>query len=136
MFFSGVFATAMFTNAVAVYLLHDVDADLIGRWNLAYWELAQEFVLFGLVITGFFVLLTWIGTLLFGLRDARKNAKLGLVLGISVTLIQYPTEFTVRKLTPHSSDAFLLWYLLLSPVCCAAIVLLNTRKRQSRTSQT
>jgi hypothetical protein len=31
------FATAMLTNAAAVYLFHDVDADPIGKgkWNLA-----------------------------------------------------------------------------------------------------
>ena len=43
------FATAMFTNAAAVYLLHDVDADRIGKWNLAYWELTLEFLVFALL---------------------------------------------------------------------------------------
>ena len=38
-FFLGIFVAALFTNAVAVYLLHDVDPDRIGKLNLAYWEL-------------------------------------------------------------------------------------------------
>jgi hypothetical protein len=129
-FFIGMFATAIFTNAVAVFLLHDVDADRIGKWSLAYRELTLEFLVFSFVLTVFFLLLTWIGTMLFRLRHVTLNLKLGFVLGITVVLIQYPAEFTVRKLTGHPSDAFLLGYLLLSPTCCAAIVLLNGYKRR------
>jgi hypothetical protein len=47
-FFIGMFATAMLTNAASVYLLHDVDTDRMGKWNLAYRELTAEFLLFGL----------------------------------------------------------------------------------------
>jgi hypothetical protein len=125
------FAAAMFTNAAAVYLLHDVDADRVGKWNLAYYELTLEFFVFSLVLTVSFLLLTWIGRVVFGLRDVTLNLKLGFVLGIAVTLIQYPAEFTIRKLTPgHSAEAFLLGYLLLSPICCAAIMLLNSHIRR------
>jgi hypothetical protein len=129
-FFIGMFATAMFTNAAAVYLLHDVDADRVGKWNLVYWELTLEFLVFSLVLTVFLFLLTWIGTMVFRLRHVTLNLKLGFVLGIAVVLIQYPAEFTVRKLTGHSADAFLLGYVLLSPICCAALILLNGRKRR------
>jgi hypothetical protein len=129
-FFFGIFAAAMFANAASVYLLHDVDADLIGKWNLAYWELTLEFLAFSTVVAICFFLATWIGTVAFGLRDVPANLKLGFVLGIVLTLIQYPAEFTVRKLTPAFADAFLLGYLLLSPLCCAAIILLNSRKRR------
>lgn len=122
----------MATNAAAVYLLHDVDADRIGKWNLAFWELTLEFFVFSLVLAVLFFLLTWIGTVVFGLRDAPPNLKLGFVLGIAVILVQYAAELTVRKLTPgHSADAFLLGYLLLSPLCCAAIVLLSSHKRRT-----
>ena len=129
-FFLGIFVAAMFTNAVAVYLLHDVDADRIGQWNLAYWELAQEFLAFSTVAAICFFLATWIGRVAFGLRDAPVNPKLGYVLGIALTLIQYPAEFTVRKLAPALADVFLLGYVLLSPICCAAIILLNSRNRR------
>jgi hypothetical protein len=131
------FATAMLTNAAAVYLLHDVDADRIGKWNLAHWELTLEFFVFSLALTGSFFLLTLIATMVFRLRPATLNLKLGFVLGIAVVLIQYPAEFTIRKLTSeHSADAFLLGYLLLSPICCAAIVLLNSYKRRLGKPQT
>jgi len=114
------------------YLLHDVDADRIGKWNLAFWELTLEFFIFSLVLTVSFFLLTWIGIMVFRLRQVELNFKLGLVLGIGVMLVQYPAEFTVRKLAPgHSADSLLLGYILLSPICCAAIVLLSAHKRRS-----
>jgi hypothetical protein len=56
------FATAMLTNAASVYLLHDVDTDRMGKWNLAYRELTAEFLLFGLIVAAIFLLLTWMGT--------------------------------------------------------------------------
>ena len=126
------FATALLTNAAAVYLLHDVDADRIGKWNLAFRELTLEFLIFSLVVTVPFFLLTWIGTMVFRLRHVAPNLKLGVVLGIAVILIQYPAEFTVRKLAPgHSADSFLLGCMLLSPICCAAIVLFSAHKRRA-----
>jgi hypothetical protein len=131
-FFIAMFATALLTNAAAVYLLHDVDADRIGKWNLAFRELTLEFLIFSLVVTVPFFLLTWIGTMVFRLRHVAPNLKLGVVLGIAVILIQYPAEFTVRKLAPgHSADSFLLGCMLLSPICCAAIVLFSAHKRRA-----
>ena len=131
-FFIAMFATALLTNAAAVYLLHDVDADRIGKSNLAFWELTVEFFVFSLVLTVSFFLLTWIGIMVFRLRQVALNFELGLVLGIAVMLVQYPAEFTVRKLAPgHSADSFLLGYILLSPSCCAAIVLLSAHKRRA-----
>jgi hypothetical protein len=129
-FFLGIFAAAIFTNAAAVYLLHDVGADRIGKLNLAYWELTLEFFAFGLVLAGIFFLLTWIGTLVFRLRDVPPNLKLSFTLGIVVTILQYPAEFAVRLATGGSADAFLLGYMLLSPVCCATIILLNSHNRR------
>jgi len=130
------FAAAVVTNAVAVYLFHDVDADMIGKWNIAFLGLTLEFFIFGLVLTVSFFLLTWIGTIAFGLRQVALNLKLGLVLGIAVMLVQYPAEFTVRKLsTEHSADSFLLGYILLSPICCAAIILLSARKSHAALAQ-
>lgn len=129
-FFLGVFAAAILTNAAAVYLLHDVDAARIGNLNLAYRELTLEFFAFGVVLTVIFFLMTWIGTLLFRLRNVPPNAKLALILGIVVTVFQYPAEFAVRKLAGNWADAFLLGYLLASPVCCAVVILLNSHKRR------
>jgi hypothetical protein len=131
-FFIGMFTTALFTNGAAVYLSHDVDADRIGKWNLAFWELTLEFFILSLVLTVSFFLLTWIGTMVFRLRHVPPNLKLGFALGIAVMLIQYPAELTARKLTSgHSADSFLLGYILLSPICCAAIVLFDAHKRRA-----
>lgn len=126
------FATALLTNAAAVYSLHDVDTDRVGEWNLAFRELTLEAFIFSLVLTASFFLLTWIGTMVFRLRHVALNLKLGVVLGIAVMLIQYPAEFTARKLAPgHSADSFLLGYILLSPICCAAIILVSAHKRRA-----
>ena len=125
------FAAAMFTNAVSVYLLHDVDTDLMGKWSLAFWQLTLEFFIFSIVLTVCFFLLSWIGTMVFRLRRVPLNHGLGFALGIAVILIQYPAEFIVRKLSGHTADSFLLCYMLLSPIFCVAIVLLNAHKRQA-----
>jgi len=63
----------MLTNAVAIYLLHDVGADRIGKWNLAYSELTQEFVLFAIIVAGLFFLWTWIGNSVFHLKVCTKR---------------------------------------------------------------
>jgi len=133
-FFVGVFATSMLTNAVAAYWIHDVDPDLLGRWNLPYRELTLEVLAFSVVVASCFLPLTCIGRVVFHLRQVTVNSKLGLFLGAAVTCLQYPAEFAVRKLTTtHSSNTFLPAYLLLSPVCCAAIVLLDSHKRHPAT---
>ena len=125
----GIFSAATVTNAVAVYLLHDVDADLSGRWNQAYLDLSLEFVAFAFVTAALFLFFTWIGKLAFRFRSPTLNTKLGFALGIAVILIQYPAELAVRKVTPAYSEAFLLGYILLSPIVCAATILLDIRKR-------
>jgi hypothetical protein len=130
-FFLGISAAAIFTNAAAVYVLHDVDTDRIGNLNLAYGELTLEFFAFGVVLAVIFFLLAWIGVRVFRLRDISPNLKLGFALGIAVTIVQYPAEFAVRKLAAgQSTDSFLLSCLLLSPVCCATIILLGSHKRR------
>ena len=48
-------------NAVSVYVLHDVDKDRVGRWNLAFLELCEEFLIFSALATGLFLLFLWAG---------------------------------------------------------------------------
>jgi hypothetical protein len=130
--FLGMLAASIFTNAIAVYLLHDVDADRIGRLNLAYWDLTLEFLVFTVVVAAVFLLVSWIGSLVLRLRVVNSGLKLGFALGVAVILIQYPAEFIARKLSfEHSADSFLLAYLLLAPICCAAIIFLDAHKRRS-----
>jgi hypothetical protein len=130
--FLGMLTTAIFTNAVAVYLLHDVDIDRIGRLNLAYRELTLESLIFAIVATAIFLLAGWIGSLVLRLRVASSGLRLGFVLGIALMLIQYPGELIVRKFSSqHSADSFLLAYLLLAPMCCAGIIILDCHRRRS-----
>jgi hypothetical protein len=130
-FFLGIFAAALFTNAAAVYLFHDVDADRVGKLNLAFWELTLEFLAFGLALAVIFFLTTWSGSLVLRLRDVPLNLKLAFILGVVVTVLQYPAEFAARVATGGSADAFQLAYLLSSPVFCGAIVLMNRYKRRA-----
>lgn len=130
-FYVGMLVAALFTNAVAVYLLHDVDPDRIGQWNLAYRELAEEFLLFAFVVAALFLLFTWLGKVLLRLPRVSESSNWALSLGIAVILIQYPAEYTVRLITGHSADTFLTIYVLLSPLCCAAIILARSQRREA-----
>jgi hypothetical protein len=123
---------SLFTNAVAVYLLHDVDADMVGRLNLAYRELMREFVFFAIVATVIFLLAGWLGSLVLRLKVASAGPRLAFVLGVTTILIQYPAEFVARLLNSgRSSDSFLLAYLLLVPACSAGILVRDAYIRQS-----
>jgi hypothetical protein len=60
--------TTLSLNAFSVYLLHDVDADRVGQWNLAYLELTGEFLILAAVVGIFVLALTWFGGILLGLQ--------------------------------------------------------------------
>jgi hypothetical protein len=47
-FYRGFLLSGIFLNAVAVYIFHDVDKELIGKWNIAFRDLLGELLLFGL----------------------------------------------------------------------------------------
>jgi hypothetical protein len=125
-------AASIFMNALSVYVLHDVDADRIGKLNLAYRELMEEFLLFAVVATAVFLLVVWLGSMVLRLGVATSGPRLAFILGAAVIVIQYPAEFAIRVMNrQHSSESFLLAYLLGAPVCCAAIVIWNARRRRS-----
>lgn len=128
-FYFALLLTALFTNAVAVYLLHDVDADRIGQWNLAFRELAQESMYFSVFVAALFFLFTWAGKLLLRLPRVAENSKLAWSLGLGVVLLQYPSELAARKIAGQQADTLLLIYMLLSPICCAAIILRTSRPK-------
>ena len=130
--FLGIAVASILTNALAVYVLHDVDADRLENLNLAYRELMLEFLVFAIVFTATFLLFGWIVSLILRLRIVNSSSIFSFVLGMAVILIQYPAEYLVRKLNAdHTSDRFLLGYLLLTPVCCVAIVFLDAHRRRS-----
>lgn len=122
LFMLGMFGTGLLNAALSVYLLHDVDKDMIGRWNEAFAGLCGEMVLFTLVIGAGVALLTWIGRLLFRLKGSSPRAKLGLFLGIGVSIIQYPWDFAGRAAFPKFADTFLSVYLIVAILVCSIVI--------------
>lgn len=130
----GIFSSALVISAVSVYLFHDVDREMVERWNEAFAGLCFEFFLF----TSFIVLgvgiLTWLGRRLFNLKGSSPRASLGLVLGICVSVVQYPWEFVGRILLPQLEDTSLILYIVLAIIVCTGI-LLRDNYRQAQTTQ-
>jgi hypothetical protein len=125
----GIFSTALFTSAIAVYVFRDVAQDNIGHRTEAFAGLCVESVLFTLVVGGPVWLLTLLGRRLFHLRDYSPRAMLGLFLGIGLTMFQYPWEFAARKLFPKLAESALSFYLMVAIVLCT-VVLLRDNFRQ------
>jgi len=96
-FFGGLFLAAMLANAVAVYWLHDVDTELVGRWNVAYRELSLEALTFSVVAAGCFLLLTWTGKILFRLPGAVLSSKLALFSAL------WCRVSSIRRISPSGS---------------------------------
>jgi hypothetical protein len=113
-FVGGMTIVALPLNAISVYLLHDVDRDRVGQWNLAYLELCEEFLILAALTLTIFLFLTLLGRILFRLQELPANTKLAFVLGILLILAQY---FPVRK------DMVLGLYPFLSLIVCAALLL-------------
>jgi hypothetical protein len=130
----GIFCTALFSAAISVYIFHDVDQDKIGHWNEAFAGLCTESVLFTLVVGGGVALLTLLGRHLFHLKGYSPRSMLGLLLGVGVTVFQYPWEFVARKELPKLADASLSLYLVVAIVLCA-IVIVRDNFRQMKLYQ-
>jgi hypothetical protein len=103
-FIGGMTITTLSVNAISVYLFHDVDDNRIGQWNLAFRELFGEFLILVAAISAFVLLLTWIGRILFHLKEIPPSPKLAFILGILLILLQYPIEFAARKYFPARRD--------------------------------
>ena len=131
LFMLGIFCTALLSDAVSVYIFHDVDKDMIGHWNEAFAGLCPEIVLFTLIIGGGVALLTLLGRRLFHLKGYSPRAKSGLFLGIGVTVLQYPWDFVGRTLFPKFADACLSIYLVLAIALCS-IVIVRDNLRQMK----
>ena len=119
--------TVLPVNAISVYILHDVDKDRVGRWNLAFFELCEEFLIFSVLASGLFLLFLWGGRALLR-KPLSPNYVLAFWLGVAVILVQYPIELAGRALFPTLKDALLTFYPLLSPLFCAILFLLKSRK--------
>lgn len=130
----GIFCTALFSTAISVYIFHDVDKDKIGHWNEAFAGLCTESVLFTVVVGGGVALLTLLGRHLFHLKGYSPRAKLGLFLGIGVTVLQYPWDFVGRTAFPKLADSSLSLYLIVAIVLCS-IVIVRDSFRQMKLCQ-
>jgi len=133
-FFRGVCLSALLLGAVSVYVFHDVDRDLIGKWNIAFRYLAGEVLLFGLLVTLGTTILTQIGRIVAGLRSAVPAPKLGFILGASIGVIQYPFESLVRKVADEHYAFWSYAYIVLSILVPSTIFIAACRKQHDATS--
>jgi len=122
LFMLGIFCTALSTAAISVYLFHDVDRDEIGRWNEAFAGLCAESVLFTLAVCGGVAILTFAGRHFFHLKDCSPRAKLGLFLGIGVTILQYPWDFAGRTAFAKFADVSLSLYMTVAIALCSIVI--------------
>jgi hypothetical protein len=126
----GFFCTALLVAAISVYLLHDVDHDMVGRLNEAFLQSCTEGILFGLIVGGSAGLLTILGRFVFHLRGYSPRAMSGFILGISVTVFQYPWDFSTRMIFPKLEDVSLFVYLVAAIVLCTLVLLRDTLKQK------
>jgi hypothetical protein len=126
----GIFCTALIVSAISVYLFHDVDHDMKGRWNEAFLQSCTESVLFALIVGGAAGLLTALGRFVFHLRGFSPRVMSGFFLGIGVAVVQYPWDYLTRVLFPSLADLSLYIYLVAAIVFSAAFILRDTFKQK------
>jgi len=132
---SGVFCTALLSDAISVYIFHDVDKDMIGHWNEAFTGLCAELILFSLIVGGGVALLTWLLRLLLHLKGYSPRSRLALFLGIGVTVLQYLWDFAGRTVFPNLADSSLGLYLIVA-IVFSSIVLVRDNFKQMKLHQT
>jgi len=125
----GIFCTALLSAAVSVYIFHDVDKDQIGHWNEVFAGLCVESILFTVVVGGGVALLTLLGRYLFHLKRYSPRSKLGLFLGICVTVLQYPWDFVGRAAFPKLADFSLSLYLIVIIFLCSIVIVRDNFKQ-------
>ena len=131
---SGILCTALLSDAVSVYIFHDVDKDKIGHWNEAFAGLCIEFVLFTVIVGSGVALLSLLGRKLLHLKGYSPRSKLAFLLGVGVTVIQYIWDFAGRAAFPKFADSSLLLYLIVAIVLCS-IVIVRDNFRQMKLCQ-
>ena len=102
--------------------------------NEAFEGLCTESVLFTLVVGGGVALLTLLGRHLLHLKGYSPRAKLGLFLGIGVTVLQYPWDFVGRTAFPRLAGSSLSLYLILA-IVLSAVALVRDNFRQMKLCQ-
>jgi hypothetical protein len=122
----GILCAAVAISTISVYVFHDVDQDMIGHWNLAFAGLCEESGMFALIIAIPVSILTYLGRHALNIKSYAPRAKLALILGIGVTVLQYPWEFAARKVVPQLADSAISIYLIVAIVACTFILLRDT----------
>jgi hypothetical protein len=130
-FCRGILLSGVLLSAVSVYIFHDVDKELIGKWNIAFRGLLGELFLFGFFVALGTAVLTQLGRLIGNLRPAVPSPKLGFIVGIGVILAQYPVEYLIRKIALERYGFGLDLYIILSMVIPSA-VFIEACRRQKR----
>jgi hypothetical protein len=128
-FFRGICLSALLLSAVSVYVFHDVEKQLIGKWDLAFRGLVEEALLFAILVTLGTAVLTQIGRMVAGFRPAVPPTKLGFIVGASVGLVQYPFEFLVRKVADEHYDFWIHTYIVLAILVPSAVFIVACRKQ-------
>ena len=128
----GLFCTSLMVSVVSVYLFHDVDREMIGRWNEALAASCFEGILFTLIITIPVWLLTFLGQRLLHLTGNSPRLNLALLVGIGIAILQYASEVLARIATPNFVDFVRLIYLMVSIVLCTVVLLLDSFDQKRR----
>jgi hypothetical protein len=116
-------------SAVSVYVFHDLDKQLIGKWDLAFRDLAGEVLVFALMVARGTAVLTQIGRMVAGLRPAVPTPKLGLIAGASIGLVQYPFEFLLPNVADEQCDFWIYAYIVLSILASSAVFMAACRRQ-------
>jgi hypothetical protein len=125
-FYVGMLLTALLVNALSVYVFHDVDQEMIGHWNAAYFLLDVEFAIMSFIISGFLLLFISVGRKFFYRHGGPLNIRLGIMLGIGTILFQYAFDMAARSWVPGITMIVLCLYPLLSSAASAIILLRKT----------
>lgn len=127
----GILCAATFIAAVSVYAYHDVDKEQIGHWNETFAAQCIEGVLFTVTVGGGVAVLTLLGRQLFHLSGCFPRLKVVFLLGVDVSLLQYPWDFISRAALPRLADAALSAYLVVA-IVLSSIVLVCDAFRQRK----
>jgi hypothetical protein len=119
----GILLAALCVDMISVYILHDVDHDLLGHWNEAFMGLCQESIVGSLLIGGVTGLITSLGRAILKPKGGYPRTTFAFLLGVAVSVIQYPWDFATRALSPAFAQTSLLIYLFVAPVVCAFLLL-------------
>jgi hypothetical protein len=113
------------TDLFSVYVLHDVDAGMRTNLSRAFSSLLIESLLYLLVSTFIFGVLSFLIIRLLRLHPTKNSKSLSLSLGVTLSLLQYALDLTVRLILKRAdwTEASLLFALFAGPAICAIVLI-------------